>query len=46
VFEAEVMGLMLPAKLIHAEWGVKSAMLGADSQVEIRAMRGTTGASG
>jgi len=40
VFEAEVIGLMLAAELIH----VKLVMLGADSQVAIRATRGTMGA--
>ena len=46
VFEAEVVGLTLAAELICAEWNIESVMLGADSQAEIRAMRGAMGASG
>ena len=46
VFEAEVVGLILAAKLVQAERGVSSAMLGADNQAALKAMRRTKGASG
>jgi len=42
----EVIGLTLVAKLVWTERGVASAMLGADSQVVLRTMRGTKGTSG
>ena len=46
VFEAEVVGLTLAAKLICTGQNIKSVMLGEDSQAAIRATRGAMGASG
>ena len=43
VFEAEVVGLTLAAKLICTKQNIESVMLGADSQAAIRAQEGLWG---
>src|SRR5882724_11089565 len=46
VFEAEVLGLLLATKLILKETHILSAIIGADSQAALLAVRRTGGASG
>src|SRR5882724_2945121 len=46
VFEAEVLGLLLATKLILKETHVQSAIIGANSQAILLAVRRTGGASG